>query len=211
MRCDALMPLEIWSFAAPRSCAASSPWSSCPAGERQVPALVPPGGGRDLLSLELRARSTSRAGPQRHRRRLPARRGHRRAARRGGRLGPGGDLAPPHPPSRGGMAVDLLVLLDRRPRRRPAVSGEARPLLPRPLRQPHRAPGAGDGAARGGGPEKIEGSPESFYSFVVDGEVLYKGELFEHFRYRFTLPRARSPAPRSRWSSSATCARGSTR
>jgi len=39
-------------------------------------------------------------------------------------------------------------------------------------------------------PEKIEGSPESFYSFVVDGEVLYKGELFEHFRYRFTLPQS---------------------
>jgi Ca-activated chloride channel family protein len=39
-------------------------------------------------------------------------------------------------------------------------------------------------------PEKIEGSPESFYSFLVDGEVLYKGELFEHFRYRFTLPQS---------------------
>lgn len=26
------------------------------------------------------------------------------------------------------------------------------------------------------------------YDFVVDGEVLYKDELFEHFRYRFTLP-----------------------
>jgi VWFA-related protein len=37
-------------------------------------------------------------------------------------------------------------------------------------------------------PERIEGSSESFYAFVVDGEVLYKGELFEHFRYRFTLP-----------------------
>jgi Ca-activated chloride channel family protein len=39
-------------------------------------------------------------------------------------------------------------------------------------------------------PEKIEGSPESFYSFLVDGEVLYKDELFEHFRYRFTLPQS---------------------
>lgn len=28
------------------------------------------------------------------------------------------------------------------------------------------------------------------YNFVVDGEVLYKGELFEHFRYRFVLPEA---------------------
>lgn len=37
-------------------------------------------------------------------------------------------------------------------------------------------------------PERIEGSAESFYSFLVDGEVLYKEELFEHFRYRFTLP-----------------------
>lgn len=26
------------------------------------------------------------------------------------------------------------------------------------------------------------------YNFIVDGEVLYKGELFEHFRYRFVLP-----------------------
>ncbi len=26
------------------------------------------------------------------------------------------------------------------------------------------------------------------YDFVVDGEVIYKEELFEHFRYRFTLP-----------------------
>jgi VWFA-related protein len=37
-------------------------------------------------------------------------------------------------------------------------------------------------------PEKIEGSPTAYYSFLVDGEVLYKGELFEHFRYKFTLP-----------------------
>jgi VWFA-related protein len=35
-------------------------------------------------------------------------------------------------------------------------------------------------------PETIRGS--SSYSFLVDGEVLYKGELFEHFRYRFVLP-----------------------
>src|SRR5262249_44379960 len=26
------------------------------------------------------------------------------------------------------------------------------------------------------------------YDFVIDGEVLRKDELFEHFRYRFTLP-----------------------
>jgi Ca-activated chloride channel family protein len=37
-------------------------------------------------------------------------------------------------------------------------------------------------------PEKLEGAPEAFYSFLVDGEVLIKDELFEHFRYRFTLP-----------------------
>ena len=42
-------------------------------------------------------------------------------------------------------------------------------------------------------PEKLEGSPEAFYSFLVDGEVLYKGELFEHFRYRFTLPQSALP------------------
>ena len=37
-------------------------------------------------------------------------------------------------------------------------------------------------------PERIEGSSSASYSFLVDGEILYKGELFEHFRYRFTLP-----------------------
>ncbi len=36
-------------------------------------------------------------------------------------------------------------------------------------------------------PERIEGSGTATYAFVVDGEVLYKGELFEHFRYRFAL------------------------
>ena len=35
-------------------------------------------------------------------------------------------------------------------------------------------------------PEKVKDT--SSYIFVVDGEVLHKGELFEHFRYRFTLP-----------------------
>jgi VWFA-related protein len=34
--------------------------------------------------------------------------------------------------------------------------------------------------------EQIKGS--SSYNFLVDGEVLYKDELFEHFRYRFVLP-----------------------
>ncbi|HVR96742.1 MAG TPA: GWxTD domain-containing protein, partial [Thermoanaerobaculia bacterium] len=29
---------------------------------------------------------------------------------------------------------------------------------------------------------------QSVYSFVIDGEVLREDELFEHFRYRFTLP-----------------------
>jgi Ca-activated chloride channel family protein len=37
-------------------------------------------------------------------------------------------------------------------------------------------------------PERIEGSSTATYAFVVDGEVLYKNELFEHFRYRFALP-----------------------
>jgi Ca-activated chloride channel homolog len=37
-------------------------------------------------------------------------------------------------------------------------------------------------------PEKLAGAPEAFYSFLVDGEILLKDELFEHFRYRFTLP-----------------------
>lgn len=37
-------------------------------------------------------------------------------------------------------------------------------------------------------PEKIKDS--SSYIFVVDGEVLHKGELFEHFRYRFIVPEA---------------------
>ncbi len=37
-------------------------------------------------------------------------------------------------------------------------------------------------------PEKLAGAPDAYYSFLVDGEVLLKDELFEHFRYRFTLP-----------------------
>jgi Ca-activated chloride channel family protein len=37
-------------------------------------------------------------------------------------------------------------------------------------------------------PEKLAGAPEGYYSFLVDGEVLLRDELFEHFRYRFTLP-----------------------
>lgn len=32
------------------------------------------------------------------------------------------------------------------------------------------------------------------YNFIVDGEVLYKGELFEHFRYRFVLPETEAGA-----------------
>jgi Ca-activated chloride channel homolog len=37
-------------------------------------------------------------------------------------------------------------------------------------------------------PEKVKDA--SSYIFVVDGEVLHKGELFEHFRYRFVVPEA---------------------
>jgi len=37
-------------------------------------------------------------------------------------------------------------------------------------------------------PERIEGSPTASYVFTVDGEVLHKDELFEHFRYRFAMP-----------------------
>ncbi len=39
-------------------------------------------------------------------------------------------------------------------------------------------------------PERIEGSPVNSYVFTVDGEVLSKDDLFEHFRYRFALPEA---------------------
>jgi VWFA-related protein len=39
-------------------------------------------------------------------------------------------------------------------------------------------------------PERLEGSATAYYTFLVDGEVLYKGNLFEHFRYRFALPEA---------------------
>ncbi|HEX4966840.1 MAG TPA: VWA domain-containing protein [Thermoanaerobaculia bacterium] len=39
-------------------------------------------------------------------------------------------------------------------------------------------------------PERIEGSSTASYVFTVDGEVLLKDELFEHFRYRFALPEA---------------------
>lgn len=42
-------------------------------------------------------------------------------------------------------------------------------------------------------PEKLE-KASSAYSFVVDGEVLYRGELFEQFRYRFLFPEVESTA-----------------
>jgi Ca-activated chloride channel family protein len=45
-------------------------------------------------------------------------------------------------------------------------------------------------------PERIEGSSTATYAFVVDGEVIYKGELFEHFRYRFALPESEVTADR---------------
>jgi Ca-activated chloride channel homolog len=35
---------------------------------------------------------------------------------------------------------------------------------------------------------------QGFYSFMVDGEVVRKDELFEHFRYRFSLPEAQAAA-----------------
>jgi len=35
----------------------------------------------------------------------------------------------------------------------------------------------------------------SFYSFMIDGEVLRKDVLFEHFRYRFSLPEAQAMQP----------------
>jgi Ca-activated chloride channel family protein len=34
----------------------------------------------------------------------------------------------------------------------------------------------------------------TFYSFLIDGEVVRKDELFEHFRYRFSLPEAQALA-----------------
>ncbi|HEX2223054.1 MAG TPA: VWA domain-containing protein, partial [Thermoanaerobaculia bacterium] len=36
-------------------------------------------------------------------------------------------------------------------------------------------------------------SPEPFYSFLVDGEILREGELFDHFRYRFNVPVSGAP------------------
>jgi Ca-activated chloride channel family protein len=46
-------------------------------------------------------------------------------------------------------------------------------------------------------PQRLE--EQSIYSFLVDGEVLHRDELFEHFRYRFSLPagQAAGGAPRA--------------
>jgi Ca-activated chloride channel family protein len=41
--------------------------------------------------------------------------------------------------------------------------------------------------------ERLQG--KDFYTFVVDGEVLLKDELFEHFRYRFSMPDSQAPGP----------------
>ncbi|HKV08878.1 MAG TPA: VWA domain-containing protein [Thermoanaerobaculia bacterium] len=43
-------------------------------------------------------------------------------------------------------------------------------------------------------PGKVEGTSTSTYNFLIDGEILYKDELFDHFRYRFTLPEADAQA-----------------
>jgi Ca-activated chloride channel homolog len=54
-------------------------------------------------------------------------------------------------------------------------------------------------AARAAVPQLLDG--KSFYTFLVDGEVLHGDELFEHFRYRFSFPEdslargAAAPAP----------------
>ncbi|HEY6322231.1 MAG TPA: VWA domain-containing protein [Thermoanaerobaculia bacterium] len=42
-------------------------------------------------------------------------------------------------------------------------------------------------------PQRLQ--DQSFYSFMVDGEVLRKDQLFEHFRYRFSLPEAQATRP----------------
>ena len=42
-------------------------------------------------------------------------------------------------------------------------------------------------------PQRLQ--DHSFYSFMVDGEVVRKDELFEHFRYRFSLPEAQATRP----------------
>ena len=41
-------------------------------------------------------------------------------------------------------------------------------------------------------PERLKDS--SAYNFVVDGEILYRGELFEQFRYKFNFPEAEAQA-----------------
>ncbi|HVR11209.1 MAG TPA: VWA domain-containing protein [Thermoanaerobaculia bacterium] len=41
-------------------------------------------------------------------------------------------------------------------------------------------------------PQRVEN--HAFYSFLIDGEVVRKDELFEHFRYKFSLPEAQALA-----------------
>jgi Ca-activated chloride channel family protein len=41
-------------------------------------------------------------------------------------------------------------------------------------------------------PQRLQ--DHAFYSFLIDGEVLRRDELFEHFRYRFSLPEAQAVA-----------------
>ena len=42
-------------------------------------------------------------------------------------------------------------------------------------------------------PQRLQ--DHSFYSFMIDGEVVRRDELFEHFRYRFSLPEAQASQP----------------
>ncbi len=125
-----------------------------------VPALVPPGRNRDAaLARPAGEDPGARAGLRRHRRALPARRGHRLPARRGGRLETGGGKGPSHPPPQRGVDRDLRLLLDRRARGSGGLPGAARPRLSRPLRQPHGGAGGGLGAARRRAPGEARRRP----------------------------------------------------
>ena len=108
------------------------------------------------------------------------------------------------------VGPDLPLLLDRPARGRRPPARPPRGRLPRPLPEPHRGPGRGD-RARGDAGQAAMWRGTAPTTSCSPARCCANGELFDSFRYKFDLPAGGGRRSRSRWSSSAPCARASTR